>query len=125
AMECPGGAAPGSVLIVMPGGRGDLYQPDGSGGYVSPAGIFNSLAKLGAYTFDVTLIDGTIYHYGVPEGMNGFSSLLLSIEDRNDNLVTIIHDSNSGLLGIIVTKIHACDLACIYEVFVCVLLNYC
>src|SRR6266540_4936015 len=31
AMESPGGYPAGSVLIVMPGGRGDLYQPDGNG----------------------------------------------------------------------------------------------
>jgi RHS repeat-associated protein len=100
AMESPGGAPPGSVLIVMPGGRGDLYQPDGQGGYVSPAGIFNRLVKLGTYTFDLQLIDGTIYHYGVSPGMNGFSSLLLSIEDRNHNFVTINHDSNGAITGI-------------------------
>jgi len=100
AMESPGGAPPGSVLIVMPGGRGDLYQPNGGGGYVSPAGIFNSLAKLGAYTFDLQLTDGTVYHYGVPPGMNGYSSLLLSIEDRNHNAVTINHDSNGAVTGI-------------------------
>ena len=100
AMESPGGAPPGSVLIVMPGGRGDLYQPNGQGGYVSPAGIFNSLAKPGAYTFDLQLTDGTVYHYGVPPGMNGYSSLLLSIEDRNHNFVTINHDSNGAITGI-------------------------
>src|SRR5436190_2288365 len=100
AMESPGGSPPGSVLIVMPGGRGDMYQPDGSGGYVSPAGIFNTLVKLGAYTFDLQFIDGITYHYGVPPGMNGFSSLLLSIEDRNHNLVAINHDSNGAITGI-------------------------
>jgi RHS repeat-associated protein len=100
AMESPGGAPPGSVLIVMPGGRGDLYQPNGQGGYVSPAGIFNSLSKLGAYTFDLQLTDGTVYHYGVPPGMTGYSSLLLSIENRNHNFVTINHDSNGAITGI-------------------------
>ena len=100
AMESPGGAPPGSVLIVMPGGRGDLYQPNGGGGYISPAGIFSSLAKLGAYTFDLQIADGTIYHYGVPAGMNGYSSLLLSIEDRNHNSVTINHDSNGVIASI-------------------------
>jgi YD repeat-containing protein len=100
AMESPGGAPPGSVLIVMPGGRGDLYQPNGGGGYTSPAGIFNTLTKLGAYTFDLQLTDGTVYHYGVPPGMNGFSSLLLSVEDRNHNFVNINHDSNGAITGI-------------------------
>ena len=100
AMESPGGVPAGSVLILMPGGRGDTYQPDGRGGYVSPAGIFNKLLKLADYTFDLQLIDGTIYHYGVPPEMTGFSSLLLSIEDRNHNFVTITHDANGATTGI-------------------------
>jgi RHS repeat-associated protein len=100
AMESPGGAPAGSVLIVMPGGRGDTYQPDGVGGYVSPAGVFNKLSKLADYTFDLQLIDGTIYHYGVPPQLNGFSSLLLSIEDRNHNFVTVNHNAGGAITGI-------------------------
>lgn len=100
AMESPGGAPAGSVLIVMPGGRGDTYQPDGAGGYTPPAGVFSKLTKLANYAFDLQLIDGTIYHYGVPPQMTGSSSLLLSIEDRNHNLVTINHDSAGAITGI-------------------------
>jgi RHS repeat-associated protein len=100
AMESPGGAPAGSVLIVMPGGKGDTYQPDGVGGYVPPAGVFSKLSKLADYTFDLQLIDGTIYHYGVPPEMTGFSSLLLSIEDRNHNFVTVTHDTNGATTGI-------------------------
>jgi RHS repeat-associated protein len=97
AMESPGGAPAGSVLIVMPGGRGDTYQPDGVGGYVSPPKIFSTLTKLADYTFDLRLLDGTVYHYGVPAGMAGFSSLLLSIEDRNHNVVTVNHDTTGKI----------------------------
>jgi YD repeat-containing protein len=100
AMESPGGVPAGSVLIVTPGGRGDIYQPDGAGGYTSPVGVFNRLTKLAAYTFDLQLIDGTIYHYGVPAEMNGFSSLLLSIEDRNHNFVTVNHNADGAITGI-------------------------
>lgn len=100
AMESPGGAPAGSVLIVMPGGKGDTYQPDGVGGYTPPAGVFNKLTKLAAYTFDLQLVDGTIYHYGVPPQMNGFSSLLLSIEDRNHNFVTLNHNADGAITGI-------------------------
>jgi RHS repeat-associated protein len=100
AMESPGGAPAGSVLIVMPGGRGDTYQPDGIGGYILPAGIFNKLTKLANYTFDLQLVDGTIYHYGVPPQLNGFSSLLLSIEDRNHNFVTVNYNSDGAITAI-------------------------
>src|SRR6266487_3410875 len=101
AMESPGGAPAGSVLIVMPGGKGDTYQPDGVGGYTPPAGVFIKLTKLAAYTFDLQLVDGTIYHYGVPPQMNGFSSLLLSIEDRNHNFVTLDHDTSGAITRIV------------------------
>src|SRR5438067_1387673 len=100
AMESPGGAPAGSVLIVMPGGKGDTYQPNGTGGYTPPIGVFSKLTKLGAYTFDLQLIDGTIYHYGVPPQLNGFSSLLLSIEDRNHNFVTVNHNADGAITGI-------------------------
>ena len=96
-MESPGGAPAGSVLIVMPGGRGDTYQPDGVGGYVSPPKVFSTLTKLADYTFDLRLLDGTVYHYGVPAGMAGFSSLLLSIEDRNHNVVAVNHDTTGKI----------------------------
>jgi RHS repeat-associated protein len=100
AMESPGGAPAGSVLIVMPGGRGDTYQPDGVGGYTSPPKIFSTLTKLADYTFDLLLLDGTVHHYGVPAGMAGFSSLLLSIEDRNHNFVTVNHDTTGAITEI-------------------------
>ena len=100
AMESPGGAPAGSVLIVMPGGKGDTYQPDGVGGYTPPVGVFSKLTKLADYTFDLQLIDGTIYHYGVPPEMTGFSSLLLSIEDHNHNFVTLNHNADGAITGI-------------------------
>jgi RHS repeat-associated protein len=97
AMESPGGAPSGSVLVVMPGGRGDIYQPNGTGGYIAPVGLFNQLTKLGPYAFDLQTLDGTILHYGVPPEMSGFSSLLLSIEDRNHNVVTIGHNASGAV----------------------------
>jgi hypothetical protein len=44
-----GGAPQGSVLIVMPDGRGDIYQPNGNGGYISPSGVASTLVKTGDY----------------------------------------------------------------------------
>ena len=107
AMESPGGAPAGSVLIVMPGGKGDTYQPDGVGGYTPPVGVFSKLTKLAAYTFDLQLVDGTIYHYGVPPQMNGFSSLLLSIEDRNHNFLTLNHNADGAITGITDSQNHS------------------
>ena len=101
AMESPNSVLPaGSVLVVMPTGRGDVYQPLTESTYTSPPGTFTTLTKIGDYTYDLLLPDGTIYHYGVPEGMAGTSSLLLSIEDRNGNLVEIQHDAEGAITGI-------------------------
>lgn len=101
AMESPNSSFPqGSVLIVMAEGRGDTYQPGSGTTYISPPGVFNTLTKVASYTYDLVLPDGTIYHYGVPPGMQGTSSLLLSIQDRNHNFVTINHDSNGVITGI-------------------------
>lgn len=102
AMESPNSTQPaGSVLVVMPTGRGDVYQPLTGSTYTSPAGNFNRLTKIGDYTYDLLLPDGTTYHYGVPAAMAGTSSLLLSIEDRNSNIVQIVHGEDGAITGII------------------------
>lgn len=101
AMESPNGGLPaGSILVVMPDGRGDTYQPATGGAYTPPPGIFNTLTKLADYTYDLLLTDGTIYHYGIPTGMTGTSSLLLSIQDRNGNLVVVQHDTAGTITGV-------------------------
>lgn len=96
ALESPAQGGSGTVLIVMPGGRRDNYQPNGTGGYTSPVGIYNVLSKTSAYTFNLQLPDGTIYHYGVPAGMSGTTSLLLSITDRHGFSMTMGYDTTSG-----------------------------
>lgn len=103
AMESPNSSLPqGSVLIVMPGGRGDTYRPDGAGGYVSPAGKFSKLTKLtaeGPYEFRLETPDGTVHRYGVPAAMlpAGTSSLLKSMTDRHGNTVEIIYSSAGAI----------------------------
>jgi RHS repeat-associated protein len=101
AMESPNSTLPaGSVLIVMPTGRGDVYQPLTASVYSSPPGAFTKLTKIADYTYDLLLPDGTTYHYGVPPGMTGTSSLLLSIEDRNHNIVVIGHNEQGEITSI-------------------------
>jgi RHS repeat-associated protein len=102
AMESPNSYVPqGSVLIVMPGGRGDLYKPLVGGGYTPPPGNFSKLTKLApqGYEFSLELPDGTVYRYGVPDAMlpNGTSSLLKSITDRHGNQVSIVYDASGAI----------------------------
>ena len=106
AMESPNSVLPaGSVLVVMPTGRGDVYQPLTESDYSSPPGTFSKLTKIADYTYDLLLPDGTAYHYGVPPEMplvgGGTSSLLLSIKDRNNNVVTIAHNTQGEITRII------------------------
>lgn len=101
AMESPGGSPAGAVLILMPDGRHDTFQPNGAGGYTSPAGVFNRLTKTAPFAFDLRFPDDMVYHYGVPVGMGGTSSLLLSIEDRFHNFITINHDANGAITSVV------------------------
>jgi RHS repeat-associated protein len=110
AMESPNSTLPaGSVLIVMPTGRGDVYQPLTASEYSSPPGAFTKLTKIADYTYDLLLPDGMTYHYGIPAamqhpissgGLGGTSSLLLSMEDRNHNLVAIGHNEQGEIISI-------------------------
>jgi YD repeat-containing protein len=101
AMESPGGQPAGSVLVVMPEGRNDVYLPNGAGAYTSPSDVSNTLTKTGPYAFDVRFPDDSVYHYGVPAGMAGTSSLLLSIEDRFHSTITINHDSSGNITTVV------------------------
>jgi RHS repeat-associated protein len=105
ALESPAQGGPGDVLIVMGDGRGDAYTPitvNGvhTGGYNPPTQGFNTLAKTGNFSFDLTLEDGTIQRYGVPSAMNGTSSLLLAIIDRHGNTLNLQHDSRGQISSV-------------------------
>ncbi len=100
AMESPGGAPAGAVLILMPEGQGHVYQPDGAGGYTAPAGVFNRLTKTGPFAFRLEQPDGSVYRYGVPPGLNGTTTLLLSTADRFGNTITVHYDANGSVTGL-------------------------
>ena len=99
AMESPAQGGSGTVLVVMPGGRRDSYQPIAGGGYTAPAGVFNKLSKIAGepYGFKLEKPDGTVYRYGVPAGMNGTSSLLLSITDRYGVALNMVYTADGQI----------------------------
>lgn len=97
ALESPAQGGNGTVLIVMPDGRRDSYQPNGTGGYTTPAEVYNTLTKTAAYSFQLVLADGTIYSYGIPAGVSGTTSLLLSITDRHGFALTFSYATNGNL----------------------------
>lgn len=73
----------GQVTVFMPDGRHDIYSPDGSGGYLRPSGVFNTLAKLAENHFTLTFADGTAYEYNIPSGTTSLQPFLVKISDAN------------------------------------------
>ncbi|MGF1484928.1 MAG: RHS repeat-associated core domain-containing protein [Opitutales bacterium] len=99
AMEAPGGA----VTIIMGSGRRDVWTPDGGGGYTPPPGkAAYKLLKTGAYAYDLTLADGTVYEFAVPPAMppGTTNMLLVAIKDTYGQAVRLKHDANGALVGI-------------------------
>ncbi len=70
--------------------------------YTQPAGDFRELKEIADHVFTLTHQDGTIYRYGIPVAMTGTSSvpLLLSIEDRHGNTISITHNVHGAITEI-------------------------
>lgn len=98
-MESPAqNDAPGTLLVVMPDGRGDLYTPNGTGGYNAEPKVHNTLTKLaGAFQFSLTFPDGTVYQYNVPAGGASTTSQLISITDRHGHSLNVFYDANGQI----------------------------
>ena len=83
--------ADGSVTFRTESGSQLPYQPDGSGGFVSPAGAFSVLAQVsGGYT--VTRKDGLVYSFDA-------AGKLTSEVDRNGNALSFAY-ANGDLSAI-------------------------
>ena len=105
-----------SYLLITPGGQIQVRDGDGrletftagstAGIYpvshTAPAGDFRKLFEVADHVFELTHQDGTIYHYGIPASMTGTSSvpLLLSVEDRHGNAVSITHNAQGALTAV-------------------------
>ncbi|MEO8615798.1 MAG: RHS repeat-associated core domain-containing protein [Luteolibacter sp.] len=105
-----------SYLLITPGGQVQVKDGDGrletftSGStagvypvtHTSPAGDFRVLQEIASHVFTLTHRDGTIYHYAVPAAMTGSSSvpLLVAIEDRHGNTISVIHNAQGAITEI-------------------------
>ena len=96
-VENPANNPVGSVMIVMPDGREDIYTPNGNSGYNQPFGIFNTLTHTGQQ-YTVTFLDGTVYTYAVPSGMSRI--VLTNITDAYNLSLSIDYDSTSKLIDV-------------------------
>ncbi|MHB8123838.1 MAG: RHS repeat-associated core domain-containing protein [Desulfuromonadaceae bacterium] len=90
----------GQVTIFMPDGRRDAYTPDGSGGYTSPPGIYNTLVKTGSTHYELWFPEDTVYVYDIPAGTNSLQPFLVQIKDAHGLALTFGYDSNVYLTTI-------------------------
>lgn len=90
----------GQVTIFMPDGRHDIYSPNGSGGYITPAGVLNTLTKLAENHFTLRFPDDTIYEYAIPAGTTSLQPFLVKITDRYVQSLTFGYNANVELTTI-------------------------
>ncbi len=90
-------AADGTVLVVLPDGRQDVFTPDGAGGYTRGYKVYNRLAKLGADHFQLTLPDDTVFVFQIPAGSNATHPLLTAWRDAWGQAITLGYDAEARL----------------------------
>ncbi len=84
----------GRATLFMPDGGQDTYLPDGSGGFISEKGNFDTLVKTGASSYELRFQKGGKFVYGIPMGTSGQQPFLLSIVDRWNNALTFGYNSS-------------------------------
>ncbi len=84
----------GQVTIFMPDGRKDVYNPNGTGAYTKPYGIFNTLTKIAENHYELTFLDGTVYVYNIPEGTSSLQPFLIEIRDSYNQKLSIGYTSD-------------------------------
>jgi len=96
----------GSVLIVWGNAAFLRFSPSSTLG-VYPVSFTAesehaeySLVQTGAFEFEVTNRSGTTFTFGVPPAMSSAASLLLSIEDRYDTSIDIVHNGQGAVTSV-------------------------
>ncbi len=90
----------GQVTIFMPDGRRDIYSPNGSGGYIKPYQVFNTLTKIAENNFELRFPDDTVYVYKIPSGTSSLQPFLVEIRVAHGQKLTFGYDSNVRLVTI-------------------------
>lgn len=73
-----------AVIIQQMDGRRNRFPSNGSGGYLRPAGVFDSLEQYQAGKLRLRMNDGTFYFFD-----NAAHRRLTKIEDRNGNMLAL------------------------------------
>ena len=90
----------GSVMVVMPDGRRDVFTSNGSEGYNKAYKVFNNLEKLDTNHFRLTMPDDTVFLYQIPAGSNAANPLLVEWQDVYGHALTMGYDASARLISI-------------------------
>ncbi|MGA8129265.1 MAG: cysteine peptidase family C39 domain-containing protein, partial [Syntrophobacteraceae bacterium] len=90
----------GKVTVIMPDGRRDVYTPNGSGGYIPPPQVYNTLVQIAANSFQLWFPNGTVYIYDIPAGTNSLQPFLVGIQDAHGLGLSFGYDVNVNLTTI-------------------------
>jgi RHS repeat-associated protein len=82
----------GSVVVQNPDNRMDRYIPNGSGGFIAPAGLHDALSN-NSGSFKLTRANHFVYNFNT-------QGLLSSIVSPNGNTQTLTYNSNAQLTKI-------------------------
>ncbi|MBL7047941.1 MAG: hypothetical protein ISR96_00225 [Nitrospira sp.] len=91
----------GSVTIFMPDGRRDVFTPIDQSTYEKPSGIINTLNKIAERHYHLSLPDGTIYAYTVPQGTDSLQPFLTSISDKYGQKLRFTYNGDAVINSIV------------------------
>lgn len=87
----------GSVVVVLPDGRRDIFTSAGEGQYTRGYKVFNTLEKIAADHFRLTFPEDTVFIYQIPAGSSAAHPLLVTWQDPWGHAVIFGHNSAGQL----------------------------
>lgn len=90
----------GNVIVFMPDGRRDMYTPNGTGGYIRPYQVFNTLTKIAENHFELKSPNNTVYVYNIPSGTTSLQPFLVEIREAHGQKLTFGYNSDVQLTTI-------------------------
>ena len=90
----------GEVLVFMPDGSQDAYNPNGNGGYTSLANNQNTLVKLNATRYELRFPGGDKAIYDIPQGTTSLQPFIVALVDRHGFGLSFGYDANVHLTSI-------------------------
>jgi len=89
----------GTVVVYMPDGRRDVYNPDLSGGYTKPYKVYNTLKKNSATNYTLSFPDGVMFVYDKTQAAVA-GPVLTELRDAYGQKLTFSYNANGQLIAI-------------------------